>query len=493
MKKIYNSKICFLLLILFITSACDDYLDVESETAVSSESVFQSQDGVLFALTGVYTRLKLKGFYGTEFALIGDAATDNGKIPSDRESAGANADRMPFAYTLNLNTTNTSTLWQDAYIVINNINNILENIDNATDINEDVRSQVIAEGRILRAWAYFSLVQLYSQDFNFTADQSHPGVPIVIATGIEDQPVRNTVGEVFNFIFTEMNESISVLQNNDAIGRDNDIYFLNYFSAVAMRAKMHFYVTNYAEALADADIVISQGPYSLVENYTTSLYEARGLGDLEFIDAWAGTVIVESESIFQLYVNEDNPEEVTTNRSIIDIYTSNNGNAAHAISNDLLSLYEAGDVRTNWYKIEDVDPHVFKYPGGFGDARDDTPYSVLRLTEFILMKAECEVRVNNADNVARDLVNLITLRAGASPIASSGNALIEDIITERRKEMAFEGNRLFDLKRLQRGFTRVDCILPENCTVVYPSNLYAWPIPQDELNGNPNIRQNDGY
>ena len=492
MRKKYKIKISFLLITFFIVSACDDYLDVEPETAVGSSPVFQTQEGVLFALTGVYTRLKLKGFYGTEFSVIGDAATDNGKIPSDRESAGANPDRIPFAYTLNLNAANTSILWKDAYVVINNINVILENIENAADITEDVKDQVIAECRILRAWSHFSLVGLYAQDYNFTSDQSHPGVPVITITDASNQPVRNTVGEVFDFIFTEMNESIPVLQSTDAISREGPMYYLNYFSAVAMRAKMHFYVTNYAAALADANTVINEGPYTLIQNYTTSMYESDGLGELEFIDDWAGSVIVEPEGIFQLYINEDNTQ-ITTNRSIIDIYTANNGNAAHAISNDLLALYEANDVRTNWYKIENIDPHVFKYPGAFGDAKDDTPFSVLRLTEFVLMKAECEVRLNGADNLARDLVNQITQRAGASPITSSGDDLVEDIITERRKEMAFEGNRLFDLKRLQRGFTRVDCNLPENCTVGYPSILYAWPIPQDELNGNANMLQNDGY
>ena len=492
MRKRFIINITFLLIVLFIVPACDDYLDVEPETAIGSSVVFQTQEGVLFALTGVYTRLKLKGFYGTEFAVIGDAATDNGKIPSDRESAGANPDRIPFAYTLNLNAVNTSRLWQDAYVVINNINVILENIDNDNNITENVKNQVIAECRILRAWAHFCLVRLYAQDYNFTPDQSHPGVPVITVTGAANRPARNTVGEVFDFIFGEMNASIPVLQSTEAISRQDAMYYLNYFSAVAMRATMHFYVTDYAAALADANTVVNEGPYTLIENYTTSLYESDGLGELAFIDDWAGSVIVESESIFQLYINEDNTQ-ITTNRSIIDIYTANNGNAAHAISNDLLGLYETGDVRNNWYKVENIDPHVFKYPGAFGDAKDDTPYPVLRLTEFVLMKAECEVRLNGADGLARDLVNQITQRAGASTVSTSGDALIEDIITERRKELAFEGNRLFDLKRLQRGFTRVDCNLPENCTVSYPSDLYAWPIPQDELNGNTNMVQNEGY
>ena len=300
--------------------SCEDYLEVEPETTVGSSSVFKTQEGVLFALNGVYTRLKLKGFYGTEFPVIGDASSDNGKIPSDRESAGANADRIPFAYTLNLNATNTSILWSDAYTVVNNINQILENIDQAADITDEVRDQVTAECRVLRAFAHFCLVQLFAQDFNFTPDQSHLGVPIVTTTDSNNKPARDAVGDVFAFIFTEMNEAIPVLQNANTISREGaDYYYLSYYAAVAMRARMHFYVADYPAALADANTVINDGPYTLIQNYTTSLYESAGLGQLEFIDDWAGQAIVESESIFQLYINEDNTQ-ITTNRSIIDIY-----------------------------------------------------------------------------------------------------------------------------------------------------------------------------
>lgn len=486
----YNSRI-FILMVFIGLIGCEDYLDVESDTSVASSTIFETQEGVISALNGAYTFLKLKGIYGTDFAIIGDASSDNGKIPSDRESAGANIDRMPHAYLLNLNANTTTVLWQDAYVLINNINKILENLDKASDMSDDVKAQIKGEAKVLRAYAHFILVQLFAQDFNFTSDQSHPGVPIVTSSGIDSKPTRNTVGEVFNFIFKEMDEAVNLLNNASSLQREGeDFYFFNYYSALGIRAKMNFYATNYTAALSDANMVINSGNYSLISNYTLGSYESVGLGQLDFINEWAGTSIVEPESIFQLYINETEVE-TTTNRSIIDIYTSNNGNAAHAISNDLYSLYETDDIRLNWYKIENTDQHVFKYPGDFGAAPDDTPFSVLRLTELILMKAELEAR-NGEEKVARELVNRITSRAGASLVTSTGNQLIEDIITERRKELAFEGNRLFDLKRLKRGFVRTDCSA-QICTVEYPTNLYAWPIPQEELNGNPNMVQNDGY
>jgi hypothetical protein len=112
------------------------------------------------------------------------------------------------------------------------------------------------------------------------------------------------------------------------------------------------------------------------------------------------------------------------------------------------------------------------------------------------MSAECEARIGS-EGRALTLLNSITERSEASEIDLSGNQLVEAIITERRKELPFEGHRLFDLKRLQRGFTRgSDCTLTNgNCIVEYPTDLYAWPIPINEINANPVIRsqQNPGY
>lgn len=486
-KKIY---LFYLVLSLFITG-CEDYLDVEPETQVASSSVFQTEDGALAALNGIYTSIKLKGLYGTDFAVIGDASSDNGLIPSDREDAGANSDRLPHAYLLNLNANTTSILWDDAYVLINNANTFLENIDAVGNMSQEAKDQAIAEVRVIRAYTYFCLMQVFAQDYNFTPDQSHPGVPIVTSTGVGSKPERNSVAEVFDFIFAEFAESLPVLQSGNAISRPGDrFYYMDYFSALSLRARMYFYITDYSNALQDANEVINSGRFSLIPQYTTGLFASTGLGDIQLVNEWTGTAIVVPESIFQLYINEAG-SSVTTNRSIIDIYTSNNGNAAHAVSDDLLDLYESQDLRLNWYIIEDTDEHVFKYPGEFGAAPDDTPYSVIRLTELVLMKAEIEAR-NGQEPIARDLVNQVTARANASPITSTGTQLIEDIITERRKELAFEGNRLFDLKRLQRGFTRNDCTA-DICSLDYPTFLYAWPIPQSEFNGNPNIEQNDGY
>ncbi|MGL1627163.1 RagB/SusD family nutrient uptake outer membrane protein, partial [Vibrio parahaemolyticus] len=82
--------------------------------------------------------------------------------------------------------------------------------------------------------------------------------------------------------------------------------------------------------------------------------------------------------------------------------------------------------------------------------------------------------------------------------ASTGAQVLEDILSERRKEFLFEGYRFFDLYRLQRSFTKPQAQDGTNAIVqsivVTPSTLNViFPIPQDEILVNPNITQNTGY
>ena len=492
-------KTKYILIVVLVFLGCDEYLDVQPETLITPELALNTENDIVIALHGAYSFLNDDG-YGMEYNVIADAATDNGKIPTDRESAGANADRLPHAYNLDLSRQNTAgTLWREAYQIISAVNNILARLEEV-EFDPDYEARVKAECLTMRALLHFSLTQVFAQDYNFTSDQSHLAVPYQTATEPGSTPARNTMAEVYALCFDDINEALPLFQSSgnvlveDGYRAGGDIYFLNYYAALGLRARMHFYSTDYPSALADANEILS-GPFTLGPTYTVSEYTNDGETGL-FIDQWYSLApVLGSEAIFQLDVDSDDGN--FANRSLVDIYPANNGNAAHAVSQDLINLYEVGDVRVHWYLDEAATPatdlHIFKYPGGLGINADAHHFPVMRLTEFQLMVAEIEARMGNLAR-AVSLVNEITARAGASPITSSGDQLVEDIITERRKELAFEGHRLFDLKRLQRGFVRNDCSSTTNvCSVTYPSDLYAWPIPGIELDANPAMVQNEGY
>lgn len=490
----------YALAVLALASSCDDFLDEVPRTLVVPEVALATEPDIVTALHGAYSVLNDDGF-AMEHNVIGDASSDNGKIPSDVESAGTSSDRIPHAYTLALNDQFTAgELWDEAYQVIAAVNNILERLDEI-EFGAEFEDAVRAECLSLRALMHFSLTQVFAQDYNFTDDQSHLAVPYMKKTVPGSSPARNTMAEVYTELFADINEALPLFESGGNIltsqqyRKGGTIYFMSYYAALGLRARLHFYSTDYPAALTDANEILA-GPFTMEPVYTVSEYTNSGeTGD--FVDQWYGLApILGGEAIFQLDVDSDDGN--FANRSLIDIYTANNGNAAHAVSQDLIDLYESGDARLAWYLDEAATPatdlHVFKYPGGLGINNDAHHFPVMRLTEFALMAAECEVITSGDEARARTLVNMVTSRAGATAITSSGTQLQEDIITERRKELAFEGHRLYDLKRLKRGFTRNDCVLSNgNCTISYPTNLYAWPIPQYEMAANLEMKQNDGY
>ena len=140
---------------------------------------------------------------------------------------------------------------------------------------------------------------------------------------------------------------------------------------------------------------------------------------------------------------------------------------------------------------------VNKYPNTNTAAdKDDT--KVIRYAEVLLTLAEAYNRTSDDVN-ARLYVNMIA--KGRDPsfagYSSSGTALLNDIIYERRKELAFEGMRYLDLQRLNLDVVRVN--INNNYVGVTPTLIPAghfrriYPIPQAERDANANISQNTGY
>jgi hypothetical protein len=110
-----------------------------------------------------------------------------------------------------------------------------------------------------------------------------------------------------------------------------------------------------------------------------------------------------------------------------------------------------------------------------------------------LIAAEASIATD--ENEARNYANYITSRRKADAIVSTGPNLFEDIITERRKELAFEGDRYLDLQRLKREVIRSDNFPAKARTIAYSNFRRLLPIPQAEVDANPDIKlqQNDGY
>lgn len=451
-----------------ISFSCADQLELEPQQSVSTDAAFETYNDFENAVLGLYSGMQDNAWYGRNFPALMDASSDNGNIP---DGAGA---RLTIYYTLDLNPNSTTVAtWTQLYNVIGRSNQIINRIDGVTGDQGD-KDQLKAEALFVRALGHFDLMRVYAQDYNYTADHSHIGIPYITTNDI-GTPSRETAGTVFTNIMDDLNNA-ELLANSET---NTEADRVSRMAIVALRARANLYMGDYAAALADADEVINMGGYTLA-NYI--------LTDPTQIDSWSSAVPT-SEAIFEMELNSEDSEFAGL-EGLSSIYNRVDGYGDLGPSQDIIELYEAGDVRNAWYINTGGVDFVNKYPGQSGDAREYTT-PVLRLSEMILIKAEAHAQLGGQDAAAQTAINLITARANASAITSTGAALLQDILDERRRELAFEGHRYGDIKRLQMDMDRgTGCTLTNgNCNISYGDKLYAWPIPQEEVDANPNMTQ----
>ena len=262
-------------------------------------------------------------------------------------------------------------------------------------------------------------------------------------------------------------------------------YKQNYFtksSAKALLAKVYLNQNNWDMAFTLADEIIRSNEYVLITN-------------ANYVNSWTGRV-PSTESIFELAL-----ENVFSSTGLGGYYDVSNTSTYRmfASTNDLLGLYSSTDVRRgasmfNTVAITSVNYSFSKkYAAGGLSA---TPIKVLRLSELHLLRAEAAAEKSTPDfTLANADLNLIRRRGDVS--AANVNLtvkadLIDAILLERRKELAFEGNLLFDLLRKKKDVVRTDVTavtknLPTN------DNRLIMPLPANTVNANRIMIQNPGY
>ena len=338
----------------------------------------------------------------------------------------------------------------------------------------------------MRGLAYFDLARMYCQPYS--AGTTNLGVPVVLVTE-NGYPARNTVGETYDRVVADLKDAIALLPVTNK--RGDDAAYATKVAAQALLAKVYLYMENWAEAASYATTVIGTAGLSLfsADDYTT--WDNKGY--------W-GSGGPGKEIIFQVDGSEGNSSHPWWDA--ISYMMDPGGYGDCAASLDVLNLYEAGDVRADLFLQPDDYPGEYwslKYPGRLGR----TPHRefnvpVLRLAEMYLIRAEAILNgASVAGATALDDYNAIRTNRG---LAAAGAVTLSDIYAERRRELCFEGNELFDLARTQRSLVRNDYTGLSNKDIPFTAGgtalvNYKWamPIPQAEIDANVNCEQNPGY
>jgi len=451
-------------LFLSLASCEKSFLELKPPTSLTPEFALATEADLQVALRGAYAGLKSTALYGRSLMVLGDMMADN----TYQSALNTNRYTNFNLYNYLVTDGDVAGLWNASYSVILRANNIINSpiADNANI------QQIKGEAYAIRALAYFNLVRYFASPY--TLDPSKLGVPIITTYQADLKPERAKIADVYTLINKDLTQAFTLMTKFT-----NSSQFSKY-SAKALQAKVYLAMGDKTNAKTAALDVITNSGFTAISSAAHTGY-------------WAG-VAPRTDKVETLL--EISFDAVANNAfdALSYIYLQSGNYGDMLCSSELYDLFETADIRKSLYATGTrgglASVFVNKYSSFTGDHSDT---KVIRMSEMYLIAAEASYPSNTAD--ALKYVNEVTSRRGATAIASSGSALLEDIITERRKELAFEGERYLDMQRLQRNIARSKNYPAAALSIDFTNYRRIMPIPQGELDANPSIKlqQNPGW
>jgi hypothetical protein len=477
-----NMKTIYLLLaVTLVMASCKKgFLDESPSNSVDATTAIKTPNDLSDAVNGLYTAAKSASLFGQNVPILGDELADNIFVSSSNYGQFITENNYSFIATSG----EASGIWSQGYYTILQANRIIAAPLAATP----TVNQLKGEAYTWRALTYLTLVNYFATPY--TLNPNADGVPIVTVptyvTGPYVKLARNTVSEVYNRIITDLDSAFLLLPSTPVAATyhaTNSNYIAKY-AAKAIEARAYLYKGDYAAARDAALTVVQNGGYTLAATATA------------FTSYWTSPSANTGklETILELYNGVSG--SVT---GMADLYYQS-GNGEMLATAELYSAYSATDLRKslilNGIRKGNSQPGLIvnKYSNLLNADKDEI--KIIRYAEVILTLAEGYARSGDEGNARTTLNQLLKLRDPAfAGYTSSGQQLLNDILAERRKELAFEGLRFFDLTRLNLVISRPaqPFSYPGYPLVSLTDFRRLQPIPQVEIDANPKMKQNPGY
>ncbi len=493
--------LCFVVFsICFTTNSCtSDDLELTNPNTLSPDSFFTTKVQIESAVNAVYSQLQTTALYGRrEWYMIDNMGHEHDVTPNLEANM-----RAFFEFTYNFQDQFIAGYWNTCFRGVNKANFVINNSESILAapiavISDVEKRKFIAEARFLRALYYFKLMNRFGRVPLYPDYQEFPS----------GAPRAATIDEVYNFIVADLEAAIPDLLTKDA---EQDQGRATKGAAQALLGKVHLYNEDYAAAL---DVLNDITGYDLEADYFDNFTEEGEFG-IESIfevqydvaagggDAWNSEVRGEganhvcrrgqdygnaaiswfNTSPTDELVNSFEPGDTRYEASIYKPGDTYNNGASVFVEGD----FNAGGIQypRSWKKYQ------MAYKQSAENQESGINVKYLRYSDVLLMMAECENELGNAQN-AITLLNRVRQRAGVSdlPTSLSQAQVFDAVVKERFTELCGEQWRFDDLLRWgiaatelsQFGFT--------------PGKNELWPIPETEISTNENMTlrdQNPGY
>jgi hypothetical protein len=436
-------KIYLLLGLMLLTIACDNDLDQVPPNLATSDSLTDFE-GVLNAAY-FYQHASI-----TPMAVMGDFRADNALMEEEPYPAfdRYNSDLLDGS----LNNQFFRPFYVALYRSILSANNVIENSTSATDIGE---------AKFLRALSYFKLVQMFGA---VTVNLSASPDPLDTSN-----LARQSADDVYNnVIIPDLQDAISSLSPTNSNGRATSL------AAQSLLGKVYVTRGDFGSATPLLQAVVNGAAaagVSLQENYA---------------DIFGVDNDLNSEIIFATQVSSSISDEY----GFSEFWSWSGGldtKSLMPLDPSLIAAFDASEAggQTDLRRVVTIDEALMaspKFPQAGGPDHD---WIEIRLADVILLYAEA-LNETGATPAALTELNKIRTRAGlANSTATTQAAVRTAIANDRRLELAFEGQRWFDLVRTGTAQTVLG---------FSDANYLLAPIPISEITSSEGIiTQNPGY
>lgn len=431
-----------------------NFTDLEPTEKVGVDKAFKDVASVTRVMIGTYSEMSLK-----ESMQISEYIADD--VIQGNDAGGAGTDLFGWVYT---DGGESGNIWSSQYEIINNANRILHNSNNVVpaDANEERElNNAFGQAYFLRAYAHFELLRFFS---DFKNDDAL-GVPYISYPHVLGVPSRDNVAYCYEYINKDLEKAFNLIPNNQS-----DIAYATRAAVQALRARVALYHRQYIHAYVYATEALRIVPLESAQDFPAIWTDKSKKGVIMELPRAKG-----QSYIGTLFIGGDNSSIFRPSMKYMSCYEPNDSRKS--------IFYGKGPDRSG-----SIVDQIQKYLGttdniGLNDEK------LFRSAEMKLIEIESLIHQDRLTEANQELNKFRSLRiTGYSPQQFDKDQLIEQLLLERRRELAFEGHRFFDLRRYNKSIIR------DNGKELSSDHFrMIMPIPKSEMDANKNMIQNNGY
>lgn len=516
------NKIIVAILLLFTMSCSEDFLETSPTDSVSPQNALSTPENMLVALNGVHRTMYaqsevVKSSYAGESYILPMLEFNAGDMLHSSSGNGWFRNHAKWLITTNPNRSDISFVWQNYYYIIGSVNAIINSAEGMAE--SELLNNVLGQAYAYRAYAHHRLVSMFAKSPTYNNPETDLGVPIMLKTAAPYEGLsRATVEQVYKQTEADIQKAIEYLGKGKEINIKSNISLK---TAYGIAARIALTKGDYANAATYANkarkglSLMSEAEYKSGFNSITNpewMWGAEVIDDqTNYYYSWfyyigtnnngsqnRGNPKIINKNLFSLISQTDYRREMWLPKapnSSLGWEKDPNYETKEDFNNARKDIIEKYSMTSRFYTHPYMSVKFLNKDGGTINP-DDVLY--MRASEMYLVEAEALARQGGKDAEAKAIINeLGKARDKSYDINARGLSLIEEIKVQRRIELWGEGHRWLDLMRYDEGF---DLTGSGASSTLYQkgfqqdkpseSNNWLYQIPQDEIDANPNMKQN---